>query len=354
MTDAIANIPGSEEIQRKADKIFAGNVGSIESMRSSFQKAHQEATDSHNDLVTAIEAAKPNWSGTGADAFHSYMQKFTDASAAAKELLNRGIQGLNQAVQQLQKAQADVTNAMNDMAKDFHNQMAQAQSAYEAAHKTDPDAQPPDPDAIGRTVIAAHKGAIDQAVQEYDQAMDMVARDLNQALTASAAQRFTAISPPGHAGTSAQSAPVGHSGHHSGGGGVNAGALSAAVPPDVQVSGDVDQWIQQAKELLAQQGIYLSDDDIKALKVIIQHESGGNPNAANGWDSNAAAGHPSIGLMQTIQPTFDANKVPGHGNIKDPVDNICAGVQYAIHRYGSLENVPGVKAVAHGRAYVGY
>ena len=39
--------------------------------------------------------------------------------------------------------------------------------------------------------------------------------------------------------------------------------------------------------------------------MIIQHESGGNPNAINNWDSNAAAGMPSKGLMQTIDPTFN-------------------------------------------------
>ena len=331
-------------------------------MKNSFAGAHQEASDSHDNLVKTIEATKPNWSGAGASAFQGYMRRFTDASAAAKDLLGKGIQGLDQAVQQLQKAQADVTGAINDMATDFHDQMAQAQNAYNAAHQSDPNAQPPDPDAIGQKVIVAHRGAVDRAVQEYDQAMETVSTDLNQALAASAKQPFTNISPPGMtsaASAAPRSAPVGyHSGGGSGGGGgggaLAAGALSAAVPPDVQVSGDVDQWIQQAKDLLAQNGINLSDDDIKALKVIIQHESGGNPNAVNGWDSNAAAGHPSVGLMQTIQPTFDSNKVPGHDNIKNPVDNICAGVQYAIHRYGSLENVPGVKAVAHGGAYVGY
>jgi len=90
------------------------------------------------------------------------------------------------------------------------------------------------------------------------------------------------------------------------------------------------------------------------IATIIQHESGGNPNATNGWDSNAAAGHPSIGLMQTIGPTFDSYKLPGHDNIRDPVDNIIAGVRYAIGRYGSVSNVPGVRAVHNGGAYVGY
>ena len=31
-----------------------------------------------------------------------------------------------------------------------------------------------------------------------------------------------------------------------------------------------------------------------AIYQTVMHESAGNPSATNGWDSNAAAGHPSI------------------------------------------------------------
>ena len=71
-------------------------------------------------------------------------------------------------------------------------------------------------------------------------------------------------------------------------------------------------------------------------------------------NSNAQAGHPSQGLMQTIPSTFNEYALPGHGNILNPVDNIIAGTRYAIARYGSLDNVPGVVAVEHGGSYVGY
>lgn len=90
------------------------------------------------------------------------------------------------------------------------------------------------------------------------------------------------------------------------------------------------------------------------IATIIQHESGGNPNAINLWDSNAAKGIPSKGLMQTIDPTFNAYSVPGHRDIWNPVDNIVAGVRYAIHRYGSVSNVPGVANLHGGGSYVGY
>ncbi|MFC5137171.1 transglycosylase SLT domain-containing protein [Actinomycetospora rhizophila] len=95
----------------------------------------------------------------------------------------------------------------------------------------------------------------------------------------------------------------------------------------------------------------MDPDDIA---TIIDHESGGDPEAINNWDSNADKGTPSQGLMQTIGPTFDSYKLDGHGEITDPVDNIIAGVRYAIARYGSVSEVPGVEAVARGDAYVGY
>ncbi|MEU6826939.1 phage tail tape measure protein [Streptomyces atriruber] len=68
----------------------------------------------------------------------------------------------------------------------------------------------------------------------------------------------------------------------------------------------------------------------------IQIESGGNPNAINLWDSNAKAGHPSQGLMQTIPSTFAAYAGPFKSRgITDPMASIYAGVNYAMHRYGS-------------------
>jgi SLT domain-containing protein len=59
--------------------------------------------------------------------------------------------------------------------------------------------------------------------------------------------------------------------------------------------------------------------------------------------------------MQTTGTTFAAHCLPGHcGDITNPVDNIVAGVRYALGRYRSLNNVPGVVAVRAGRRYVGY
>jgi SLT domain-containing protein len=107
-------------------------------------------------------------------------------------------------------------------------------------------------------------------------------------------------------------------------------------------------------KILQENGVDTSKMSENDIWAIIQHESGGNPHAINLWDSNAKAGHPSKGLMQCIDGTFQSNKLPGHDDIYNPVDNIIAGVRYSIARYGSVSNVPGIRAMSHGGAYQGY
>lgn len=116
----------------------------------------------------------------------------------------------------------------------------------------------------------------------------------------------------------------------------------------------IDQWISEATDIMEDAGYAVSDDDSDEIRTVIVHESGGDPNAINLWDSNAVKGIPSKGLMQTIDPTFDAYKMPGHEDIYDPVDNIIAGWRYTLDRYGSLDNHPGLKSMANGGDYRGY
>ncbi|UGT63361.1 transglycosylase SLT domain-containing protein [Nocardia asteroides] len=125
-------------------------------------------------------------------------------------------------------------------------------------------------------------------------------------------------------------------------------------PPRTRPTGQQGQWIDEAMRVLRQHGYDTRQIDPAAIAAIIQHESGGNPNAINLWDSNAAKGIPSKGLMQTIDPTFAAYALPGHGDIWNPVDNIIAGVRYSIERYGSVSNVPGIVGLRDGSGYVGY
>jgi LysM repeat protein len=102
---------------------------------------------------------------------------------------------------------------------------------------------------------------------------------------------------------------------------------------------DLDGWIKESLAVMAEHGIPGSYDGI--YRNVIR-ESSGNPQVVNNWDSNAAAGIPSKGLLQVIQPTFDAYHVPGTSlDILDPVANITAACNYAADKYGSIDNVFG-------------
>ncbi len=69
----------------------------------------------------------------------------------------------------------------------------------------------------------------------------------------------------------------------------------------------------------------------------IKQESTGNPKAVNNYDSNAAAGTPSKGLLQVIAPTYQTNAKPGFKNLRYqtvPYTNIWASLRYVKKAYG--------------------
>lgn len=98
----------------------------------------------------------------------------------------------------------------------------------------------------------------------------------------------------------------------------------------------VQQWADLAEKALRLTNQY-SISNLNALLMQMQHESGGNPNAINLWDSNAKKGIPSKGLMQVIDPTFRSYAMsPYDSNIYDPLSNMVAAIRYTVSRYGSL------------------
>lgn len=121
------------------------------------------------------------------------------------------------------------------------------------------------------------------------------------------------------------------------------------APPQNMPKGDLASWIAQAEKLTG-----LNSSFTGGINNMIQHESGGDPNSINRTDSNAVAGHPSQGLMQTIPDTFRANALPGYDkNILDPVSNIIAGIRYARNRYGDNMLKSGGRRDSNGN-YIGY
>ncbi|MFF8831133.1 transglycosylase SLT domain-containing protein [Streptomyces sp. NPDC015131] len=114
---------------------------------------------------------------------------------------------------------------------------------------------------------------------------------------------------------------------------VQAAAKTTSYPDNL------DGWIREALDIMAQHNI---PGTYEGIHRNIMRESSGNPLAINNWDSNAAAGTPSKGLLQVIAPTFEAYHVPGTAkDAYDPVANITAACNYAADRYGSIDNVNG-------------
>lgn len=99
----------------------------------------------------------------------------------------------------------------------------------------------------------------------------------------------------------------------------------------------VARWRDTVVKALEANGIEPNNFRVSKILATIQRESNGDPNAQNNWDSNARAGHPSIGLMQTIGPTFNAYKHKGHDNIRNGYDNLLAAINYIKHRYGTSD-----------------
>lgn len=142
----------------------------------------------------------------------------------------------------------------------------------------------------------------------------------------------------GGSSTAPTGAPTGHGGP---------GAPSTYTP-----SGGVDQWQPQIEEALRRNNLPVTPEYINKVKTQVKSESSGNPKAINNTDSNAQAGHPSQGLLQTIPGTFNQYHLPGDSqDITDPQANLDSAIGYAKSRYGpSLMNEQGT-GIGSGHAY---
>ncbi|MFS1238328.1 NlpC/P60 family protein [Lactiplantibacillus plantarum] len=97
----------------------------------------------------------------------------------------------------------------------------------------------------------------------------------------------------------------------------------------------VQRWKPDVIKALKKNGFEASASQVSAWMKVIARESNGDPSVVNRWDSNAAKGMPSMGLVQTIRPTFEAYKFPGHNNILNGYDDLLAGIHYMKAKYGS-------------------
>ncbi|MGR9527688.1 tape measure protein (plasmid) [Priestia megaterium] len=113
--------------------------------------------------------------------------------------------------------------------------------------------------------------------------------------------------------------------------------------------GNVKSWLSTALAITGTPQSWLP-----YLTTMAMRESGGNPRAINLWDSNFRAGHPSKGLLQTIDSTFSSFKLPGMNDIYNPIHNAVASIRYIKSRYGTIFKTPGIKNMLKGGGYKGY
>ncbi|MDR7676913.1 NlpC/P60 family protein [Lactiplantibacillus plantarum] len=97
----------------------------------------------------------------------------------------------------------------------------------------------------------------------------------------------------------------------------------------------VQRWKPDVIKALKKNGFEASASQVSAWMKVIARESNGDPSVVNNWDSNAKMGMPSMGLVQTIRPTFEAYKFPGHNNPLNGYDDLLAGIHYMKAKYGS-------------------
>ncbi|GGO17942.1 transglycosylase [Microbispora rosea subsp. aerata] len=370
----LADLPGGGELAAMAEKV-KGDPGAIRDIAKKWRDAARDAQDYAGGVGRAVRTVDAAWQGRSANAFVDHMNKYGKAADGLHNALVACAGALEKVATALENAKSRIDGICADVV------------AEAAAHRgRNPDATAKEledglRDIVQRGVEDARPHlrqattAVGDAVKtlgarlggEYRDGLLTFARIPDPGKQDFVPRHGHAVDwqrTPGYTGTPGDTARPAYasygrtslSGVNGGNGGF--GGYGPSGPPPAgggpAPTGQVKEWIEQAIAILRAQGYPAEKMNPNDIWLIIRHESGGNPHAINNWDSNAAAGTPSKGLMQTIDPTFNRWSLPGHKDIWNPVDNIIAGVRYAIARYGSVSAVPGVVGMKTGTGYRGY
>lgn len=396
LKDELAGMPGGGDLAELIGRVEKINGHAIAEIAQAWRSAVEGLATHGGNVRGSVSTVDGSWQGASADAFVEYMGRFNAAADGVGH-------ALGDAAGELAKAGHTLDGVKNGVNKCGEEALAKAKAIKAEGRHYQPISATAVKDVTDEKIAAEIKPYHEDAGRLIAQAE----RELHAVATAVKAKvvikpSFTEVPAPGDesftpaegrrvdwvmenagpATTTAQQATsptgatstrdggspaAGGSGGGGGGGFIAAGGgassgghggLGSSGPPPAGggpvPKGQVAEWINEAIEILKAHGYPADKMNPNDIWNIIQHESSGDPNAINNWDSNAAKGTPSKGLMQCIDPTFNAHKLPGHDDIYNPVDNIIAGVRYAIDRYGSVSEVPGVVATRTGGGYRGY
>ncbi|EGP5501276.1 capsid protein [Enterococcus faecium] len=133
---------------------------------------------------------------------------------------------------------------------------------------------------------------------------------------------------------------------------LGAGDIFKAGGGNSPAGSGAERWRSQVIEAAKMVGFPTDKGHIDRIISQIQTESGGNEKAVQGGytDINTITGDLAKGLMQTISATFNAYKMPGHGNIFNGYDNILAGLRYIMAQYGTGAGFFANIGMGHGYA----
>ncbi|MGW0801887.1 transglycosylase SLT domain-containing protein [Nonomuraea sp. NPDC002799] len=359
----------------------AGDPQSIMKIAAGLRTVAEHVTTSTGRLTRYVNEVDSAWGGSSADAFKTYMTAYPKAGEGLQGAVITCATALDTAAGALETAHSTINN--------LHTTAVAEEGTYKRNH---PDASADDVEKhlTGVSSLSGAVGKANQAVTEAETALTTAKKALTDQLGEDGFRYFHNIRQPdgadfepgdhkvdwqkttGYKPTTTLSSaggPNGGSGS-TGGGTTGGGAGAPSSYGDISaVKPQIVGWIKEAltiikspemAAILRKRGLDVSNLDpndpltIERIAQIIAYESGGNPNAINNWDINAQNGVPSQGLMQTIPPTFNAHMLPPYDKIREPVDNIIAGVLYTYSRYGDLANHPGIKSLEHGGTYKPY
>lgn len=351
---ALGRLPGGSDLAALRKQV-SGAPAVIRTVVTRWRGTANGANELMGELKATATDVDNAWQGASADTFRDYMRTYDKAGDGFHAALGSCATLINEVATKLTDASSKVNGICGTLL-----------SRVETHRKNNPDTEEKD---LGKTFgpwVTTAVSEAREAIKPADEAMGKAITTLETHAKDKLAHFALIRSPgsdssipasgwqrtPGYQPQTGGNGPGGDGG--GGSGGYGGGPSGGGVPAPKK---EVVEWIKEALTILRDHGVAVNPDDpatIDKIWTVIFHESGGNPQAINNWDSNAAAGIPSKGLMQTIDPTFQAHKQPGYNDIWNPVHNIMAGVRYTISRYGSLDGHPGIASLNDGGGYKPY